>query len=99
MTLPKYLRKAASSQLIIAHFWHIPWPNYEAFRICPQRKEILEGLLANDLLGLHIRYHCDNFLDTVDHELNLLQTKADALREQKKGLMQQLLTGKIRVKP
>ena len=28
----------------------------------------------------------------------LLQTKADALREQKKGLMQQFLTGKIRVK-
>ncbi len=34
----------------------------------------------------------------IDHELELLQAKADALREQKKGLMQQLLTGKIRVK-
>lgn len=33
-----------------------------------------------------------------DRELSLLQAKADALREQKKGLMQQLLTGKKRVK-
>ncbi len=67
--LPKYLKEMAKSQLIVSHFWHIPWPNYETFRICPQRKEILEGLLANDLLGFHIRYFCDNFLYTVDREL------------------------------
>lgn len=36
---------------------------------------------------------------TIDREFDLLQAKADALREQKKGLMQQLLTGKIQVKP
>lgn len=35
---------------------------------------------------------------SIDRELELLQTKASALREQKKGLMQQLLTGKKRVK-
>lgn len=67
--LPKFLRESAGSRLIIAHFWHIPWPSYETFRICPQRKEILEGLLANDLLGFHIRYHCDNFLDCIDREI------------------------------
>lgn len=37
-------------------------------------------------------------LCTVDQELDLLQQKLVALRQQKKGLMQQLLTGKIRVK-
>lgn len=67
--LPKYLKELAPSQLIIAHFWHIPWPNHEVFRICPQKGEILEGLLANDLLGFHIMYHCNNFLDCVDKEL------------------------------
>lgn len=67
--LPRYLKEAAGSNLIVTHFWHIPWPNYDTFRICPQRKEILEGLLSNDLLGFHIRYHCDNFLDAVDREL------------------------------
>jgi type I restriction enzyme, S subunit len=34
----------------------------------------------------------------VDLELNLLRSQLDALREQKKGLMQQLLTGKVRVR-
>jgi len=67
--LARYLKEIASSQLIVAHFWHIPWPNYETFRICPQKHEILEGLLANDLLGFHIRYHCDNFVDTIDREI------------------------------
>ena len=67
--LPKYLKELAPNQLIVAHFWHIPWPNHEVFRICPQKREILEGLLANDLLGFHIVYHCNNFLDCVDKEL------------------------------
>ena len=35
---------------------------------------------------------------TADQELKLLRTKLGALQEQKKGLMQQLLTGKRRVK-
>ena len=52
-----------------AQFWHIPWPNPEAFRICPWAEPILEGLLGNDLLGFHLRYHCQNFLDTVDQML------------------------------
>lgn len=67
--LPKMLKEMAPNQLILAHFWHIPWPNYEAFRICPQRREILDGLLSNDLLGFHIRYHCNNFLDVIDREI------------------------------
>ena len=37
-------------------------------------------------------------LETVDRELDLLRAQLDALREQKRGLMQQLLTGKKRVK-
>jgi len=67
--LPKYLKELRPNQFIIAHFWHIPWPGYETFRVCPQKKEILEGLLASDLLGFHIRYHCMNFLDVIDREI------------------------------
>ncbi len=37
-------------------------------------------------------------LSTADDEINLLNKKLEALKEQKKGLMQQLLTGQIRVK-
>jgi type I restriction enzyme S subunit len=36
--------------------------------------------------------------DLLDREISLLEKQLDALKEQKKGLMQQLLTGKIRVK-
>lgn len=37
-------------------------------------------------------------IDTCDREIKLLQQLADAVKTQKKGLMQKLLTGKIRVK-
>ena len=37
-------------------------------------------------------------LSACDQEIELLQEKLEALKEQKKGLMQQLLTGKVRVK-
>ena len=66
--LAKYL-KERNPNIKTAHFWHIPWPNPEAFRICPKKQEILEGLLANDLLGFHIIYFCRNFLETVNLEL------------------------------
>lgn len=39
-----------------------------------------------------------NVLSTADDEINLLNQKLEALKEQKKGLMQQLLTGQVRVK-
>jgi type I restriction enzyme S subunit len=37
-------------------------------------------------------------LKVADKEISLLKAKAEKLREQKKGLMQQLLTGKVRLK-
>lgn len=39
-----------------------------------------------------------SILSTADEEINLLNKKLEALKEQKKGLMQQLLTGQTRVK-
>ena len=53
----------------IAIFWHIPWPNPEAFSICPWRREILHGMLGADLIGFHTQFHCNNFLETVDRTL------------------------------
>lgn len=67
--LPKFLKEAGGNNIITAHFWHIPWPNPEVFRICPKKTQILEGLLANDLLGFHLRYHCENFISTVEKEI------------------------------
>ena len=63
--LPRML-KSARPDFKVAQFWHIPWPNREAFRILPWGEEMLDGMLGNDLLGFHLQYHCNNFLDTVD---------------------------------
>jgi trehalose 6-phosphate synthase len=60
------LVKARRPDAIISHFWHIPWPHREAFRICPWSEDILDGLLGSDLLGFHVQLHCNNFLETVD---------------------------------
>jgi alpha,alpha-trehalose-phosphate synthase [UDP-forming] len=50
----------------VAIFWHIPWPNPEAFGICPWQRQLVEGLLGADLIGFHTQSHCNNFLQTVD---------------------------------
>jgi trehalose 6-phosphate synthase len=53
----------------VAIFWHIPWPNAEAFGICPWQRELLDGLLGADLVGFHIQSHCTNFLESLDRTL------------------------------
>ena len=74
LSLVPQMIKEAKPNTKVAQFWHIPWPNPEAFRICPWKEEILEGLLGNDLLGFHIHYHVDNFLETINQ---VLEAKVD----------------------
>src|SRR6516164_5146200 len=71
--LPRML-KEENANLIVAHFWHIPWPIPEVFQTFPWKEELLDGLLGNDLLGFHLRCHCQNFLDTADR---ILETRVD----------------------
>ena len=66
--LPRMIQERLPGATVIT-FWHIPWPNPEAFSICPWRQEILEGLLGSTILGFHTRFHCNNFVDTVDRVL------------------------------
>ena len=61
--------KDARPDARVSIFWHIPWPNPEAFAICPWQRELLDGLLGADLIGFHVQAHCNNFLDTVDRTL------------------------------
>jgi trehalose-6-phosphate synthase len=63
--LPRMV-KEARPDVRVAIFWHIPWPNPEAFGICPWQRELLDGLLGADLVGFHTQAHCNNFLETVD---------------------------------
>ncbi|MBS0338338.1 MAG: trehalose-6-phosphate synthase [Proteobacteria bacterium] len=66
--LPRMIRERLPRATIIT-FWHIPWPNPEAFGVCPWRNELLDGLLGSSILGFHTQFHCNNFLDTVDRTL------------------------------
>ncbi len=73
---PKLVRDARPDALL-THFIHIPWPETDYWYVLPARLRdaIHEGVLANDILGLHTRRWRHNFLDacegvlgaTVDH--------------------------------
>jgi trehalose-6-phosphate synthase len=66
--LPRLI-KARRPDARVAMFWHIPWPNPEAFGICPWQRELLDGLLGADIVGFHIQAHCRHFLQTIDRSL------------------------------
>jgi trehalose 6-phosphate synthase/phosphatase len=63
--LPANIRKHCPEATIVL-FWHIPWPSSEAFGVCPWKRDLLLGMLQADILGFHTRWHCQNFLATVD---------------------------------
>jgi trehalose-6-phosphate synthase len=65
---PQMIKEKLPEATVIM-FWHIPWPNPEAFGICPWREELLNGLLGSNILGFHTQFHCHNFVDTVDRYL------------------------------
>jgi len=71
--LPRLI-KLARPDARVAIFWHIPWPNPEAFGICPWQAQLLDGLLGADLIGFHIPLHCNNFLATID---SVLEARTD----------------------
>lgn len=64
--LPRLIKEVRPDARV-AVFWHIPWPNPEAFQICPWRQDLVDGLLGADVVAFHIQAHCNNFLETVDH--------------------------------
>lgn len=64
--------REARPDLLLAHFWHVPWPSRETTRVCPQLPELLAGMLGNDLLGFHVEHHCNNFLETIDRSIEAL---------------------------
>src|SRR5438309_3085790 len=65
---PRYLRQGRP-QVFVMTFWHIPWPAWDVFRICPQRAELLDGLLGSDLVGLQHPRHVAHFLECAEQEL------------------------------
>ena len=52
-----------------ALFWHIPWPHPDRLRILPWRREILTGLLTNDLIAFQLERDRRNFVAAARDEL------------------------------
>ena len=75
--LPAMLREI-HPKLTLGHFWHVPWPNYSVLRACPQARELVEGMLANDLIGFQVPHFVGNFMDCVEK----LLPEAEVDREQ-----------------
>lgn len=63
MLLPSSVRTALP-QAKIGFFLHIPFPSYEIFRLLPERKAIIEGLMGADLLGFHIYDYARHFISS-----------------------------------
>lgn len=62
LALAPLLVRARRPDLTLAHFWHIPFPPIDIFRLAPQAGYLLRGMLANDLMGFHLPIFADNFL-------------------------------------
>jgi len=62
-----------------ALFWHIPWPYPDRLQICPWSRELLAGLLANDLLAFQVERDRRSFITAAEDELGA-EVEADGAR-------------------
>lgn len=72
MLLPALIRTALPHSTV-GFFLHIPFPSFELFRLLPERKQILTGLMGADLIGFHIYDYARHFLSS---SLRLLGIKS-----------------------
>lgn len=63
---PAMARRTLGGGPTFMQFWHVPWPGWDTFRACPHREALLRGLLANDVLGVHVPRYRYNFFECVD---------------------------------
>ncbi|HWU14834.1 MAG TPA: alpha,alpha-trehalose-phosphate synthase (UDP-forming) [Caulobacter sp.] len=55
----------------IGFFLHVPWPSRRLLTTLPQHRELVESLLAYDLVGFQTNDALEAFSDYVDRELDL----------------------------
>jgi trehalose 6-phosphate synthase/phosphatase len=68
MLLPAMVRHIIPDAKI-GYFHHIPFPSYEIYRLLPERKELIKGLMGADLVGFHIYDYARHFSSSVNHLL------------------------------
>ncbi len=67
--VPRLLREIAPGSFDIGFFLHTPFPSYDVFRTLPWAKDILEGMLAADLIGFHTEHYGRNFCESASRML------------------------------
>ncbi|HEY3876059.1 MAG TPA: bifunctional alpha,alpha-trehalose-phosphate synthase (UDP-forming)/trehalose-phosphatase [Candidatus Kapabacteria bacterium] len=79
MLLPSLIRNERP-QASIGFFLHIPFPNYEVYRLLPGewREKLLSGMLGADLVGFHTPEYQSYFLRTVE-QITGLKNRSGAL--------------------
>lgn len=93
--LPNFIKQALPD-LHISMFWHIPWPGPDVFRILPERREVLEGLLAADSLAFQTAAYAHAFADCAQQFLDAeIAASGGAVRY--KGHQTQLMARPISV--
>lgn len=74
-----FLRRRARPRRPVLYFHHTPWCEPEYFSLLPDgvRTEVLEGMLAYDVIGFHARRWADAFLRCCDRLLPGAAVSAD----------------------
>jgi len=70
--VPRLVRRELPDA-VIQHFVHIPWPTPQYWKVLPSymREEIMDGLLAADIVGLQTHSDVRNFLLTCEENMGL----------------------------
>ena len=87
MLLPHMIREKLP-EATIGFFLHIPFPSYELFRLLPGqwKKQLLNGILAADLIGFHTHDYVQHFIQSsrmvleVDNQFNTIYYKDRVIR-------------------
>lgn len=84
MLAANYIREMAEErnlQFQLSFFLHIPFPSWDIFRLLPWSDEILQGILACDMVGFHIQDYCLNFIDCCQRNLGCRVDRKNLLVE------------------
>lgn len=92
------IKEGFSPKYIYYLFNSIPWKNYNEATGVPSLSASTIGTIKVVLPNLEVQKKVANVLTKADEEIKLLKEEVQQLKLQKQFLMQQLLTGKIRVK-
>jgi trehalose 6-phosphate synthase/phosphatase len=84
MLLPDLIRRV-SPKVHIGFFLHIPFPQFEIYRLLPVlwRRELLEGMLGADLVGFHTHDYAKYFLGCVQRILGHKQRMGEVMLDRR----------------